>query len=179
MAHDDLPPAEADFEPQTESVPAARRFVRETLESWGLDEGVVWSAALAVTELATNAVMHAATQFAVAVRQVADGVRLEVSDGSVRRPRVRDYGSDATTGRGLGLVAALSAQWGTAARPGGKSIWCLLEPEEPAHEDVEPDLDAFVGDDDTDADVATVTPAAGRRVESRDRHTTAMLRSAA
>jgi len=137
------------FAADVSSVGAARRFVEEALTSWRADE-LSWAATLLVTELATNAVLHAATTYLVGLDLRGDGtLRIGVSDGSVRKPRPREYGVDATTGRGLALVDALSAAWGTSAREGGKTVWCDVKPD-PAEVEGEPDLDAFLSDEDID-----------------------------
>ena len=144
---------------ESASVTEARHFLTSQLVAWGLD-AVRWSAELVLTELATNAVLHAReTGFTVALQALPGGaVRIEVADGSVRVPRLCDYGVQATTGRGVGLVADLSRDWGVRGRPGGKTVWCELAPETDERpgrvdEESEPfDLDAFlagVDDDDT------------------------------
>ena len=106
---------------------AARRYVRGALRD--LDaEDLEESAELAVSELVTNAVLHAHTAFTVAVRSTPAGrVRVEVSDSSPVPLEVRRFGTSATTGRGLQLVAAVCADWGIDPLPGGpqpgKTVW--------------------------------------------------------
>lgn len=109
----------------TSSVPPARHFAMRTVEAWGLDD-LGWSVALVVTELAANAVLHARTDFTVALVRRPDAVRVEVSDGAAARPRRRAHGTTATTGRGLHLLGSLAAEWGTEPAPGGKTVWCEL-----------------------------------------------------
>lgn len=135
--------AQARFHGELRSVPQARQFVMDTVDSWEAPGGVAWAAALAVTELATNAVLHAATDFGVAMSLEDELLRLEVSDGSARRPRLRHYGPEATTGRGLALVAKLSRQWGSFHQASGKTVWCTLAVSALLDEAPEPDLDAF------------------------------------
>jgi hypothetical protein len=76
-----------------------------------------------VSELATNAVMHARSPYTVAVSRDGDTVRVDVHDLSAVIPRQRGYGLDATTGRGLRLVATISSSWGIEAETGGKAVW--------------------------------------------------------
>ena len=110
------------------SVPAARRFVRGALNDWGLD-AVLDDAVLVMSELITNAVLHAQGQLTVRLRTASGGsVRLEVQDGSTRLPRLRGYGNDATTGRGLRMVADLSAEWGVEPMSVGKRVWARIRP---------------------------------------------------
>lgn len=142
--------AEASFAPDVASVGDARRFVSDTLSAWNADD-LSWTAMLLVTELATNAVLHASTPYDVTLEHRTDGtLRIGVSDGSVRKPRARDYAVDATTGRGLGLVGSLALAWGTSTRADGKTVWCDVAPDPSEGMSVEPDLDAFLLDDDLD-----------------------------
>ncbi len=118
--------AEIDLEGTPSSVPAARHFVSEALEAAGA-EGEAWTAVQIVSELATNAVVHAATSFIVAV-SVDDGlIRLSVTD---ERPFVaatkRRFSNETTTGRGLRLVETLSQSWGVEADATTKTVWCEI-----------------------------------------------------
>jgi len=150
--------AEQSFAPDVATIAVARRWVEDTLTAWGADD-LSWTAMLLVTELSTNAVLHAATAYRVTLDRRSDGtLRIGVSDSSPRKPRARDYGVDATTGRGLGLVGSLAAAWGTSNLPGGKTVWCDVRPDPPEGASVEPDLDAFLGADDFDIRPSTPTP---------------------
>lgn len=101
----------------------ARRFVGETLATWGRDSQSEDAAAV-VSELASNAVLHAGSDFAVAVGRLADGIRIAVADDSALAPIVRPPAGAA--GRGLHIVAALSADWGIEPLPDGKAVWAEL-----------------------------------------------------
>jgi anti-sigma regulatory factor (Ser/Thr protein kinase) len=106
----------------TESVPAARRFVMNALQ--GMDAADVCDDVVAlVSEVATNAVIHARTPFTIVVRREEDTVRVRVHDRSAVIPRRRAYGLDATTGRGLRLVDTMSSDWGIEPETGGKVVW--------------------------------------------------------
>ncbi|GHF44407.1 hypothetical protein GCM10010218_27180 [Streptomyces mashuensis] len=107
------------------SVGLARDFVDKTLLAWGLD-ALAEDVRLCVSELATNAVVHANTYGSFLVRLAIDGryLHLEVHDDHPRRPEVRVLTHDVTSGRGLRLVAALSVGWGVdALHPSGKIVW--------------------------------------------------------
>jgi anti-sigma regulatory factor (Ser/Thr protein kinase) len=84
-------------------------------------------ARLLVTELATNAVVHAASPFSVVARAVDSGVRVSVSDTSPLRPTLRGDGSITSSGQGLRLLAALAADWGVEVTAHGKTVWAELE----------------------------------------------------
>ncbi len=117
----------------------------DTLRRWGRDD-LTTSGALLVTELVTNAVLHARTMVQVCLERRDEIVRVEVRDGSPVRPAQRNHGLDATTGRGLTLVARLAASWGVDMGGNGKVVWAHLA------EDT---------DDDQWADVSFVVPDSG------------------
>ena len=96
------------------SVGQARRFVRRVLTDWGLDE-LVDTVALLTSELATNALLHARTGFAVVISRDDQQVRVDVLDGSTALPRQRRRSTTAATGRGIAMVAQLAGSWGPTA----------------------------------------------------------------
>ncbi len=112
-----------DAEPR--SVGRARRFCAATLAGWGVDAEVVDTCVLLVSELATNAVLHARTPFTVEIA-LDPVLRVEVHDGDRRLPHPRDYGVEAASGRGLHLVEALSVSSGTELSSSGKAVWFEL-----------------------------------------------------
>jgi hypothetical protein len=103
----------------------ARAYIRDILTALGRDS-LIESAQLGVTELVTNACLHARTPIVVALRVTTDGVvRIEVSDDSPLLPERRAYDAMATTGRGLGLLG-LFGRWGIdPVQPArlGKTVW--------------------------------------------------------
>ncbi|MDQ1681030.1 MAG: hypothetical protein QOI42_1889 [Frankiaceae bacterium] len=108
------------------SARAARRFVHDSLVAAGRPEWVS-SAELAVSELVTNAILHAHTPLRVEVTVTARDATVHVRDTSPRLPAQRHWGESATTGRGLSLVASLSVEYGVQVEPGGKSVWFRLD----------------------------------------------------
>lgn len=119
-----------DVAPDPAGVAGARRFLRSTLDAWGVDEETTYTAALCLSELVTNAVVHA---------HVGSVVRVLLEDG-VLTTTVRDQGStDAVSdepgddplrvhGRGLQLVDALATRWGSDLDNVGTTVWFVLEP---------------------------------------------------
>ncbi|MCW2607171.1 MAG: domain S-box protein [Frankiales bacterium] len=79
--------------------------------------------ALLVSEVATNALVHGSGDVELRVLLEGGVVRVEVGDGSRVRPVPRSAGVDAEGGRGLALVQALAASWGTRETPTGKVVW--------------------------------------------------------
>jgi hypothetical protein len=124
---DDEPEAWRRFDDDVRDLPGARAFVRGTLGSWGC-HALATEASLVVTELATNAVLHARTAFHVSLgrRPSGQGIRIAVHDGSEEAPAIRHYAPGAATGRGLHLIRALSSAWGVERFAGGKSVWVEL-----------------------------------------------------
>ncbi|MEU9210198.1 ATP-binding protein [Streptomyces sp. NPDC048415] len=118
------------FLPVAENVPEARRGARLVLASWAVSEDASETIALIVSELATNAVRHARVPgrcFDVAMTY--DGgktVEIEVSDASPRHPVVKSFDPDATSGRGLLLVEALSDAWEVRDQELGKALWARV-----------------------------------------------------
>ncbi len=81
---------------------------------------------LLVTELVTNAVLHARTELHLIIETEPGIVRLRVEDRSPGTPVLRHYDTDDVTGRGLALVEMLATRWGVDPRPDGKSVWCEI-----------------------------------------------------
>ena len=112
------------------SVQMARFYVRAALAYHDLDDYSADAVEVA-SELVTNAITHAD----------ADGIGLElmrmensgalavvvaVTDPSPLPPVMRDVHDDAEHGRGLHIVAALSAGWNWAPHGTGKGVYAIL-----------------------------------------------------
>jgi anti-sigma regulatory factor (Ser/Thr protein kinase) len=125
-----------------DSIAEARRMVVAQLTSWGLDD-LADDARLIVSELLTNAALHAHPPVSMKLTRLSSGVKLEVSDGSTDMPIVQRVGTDVMTGRGWTLIAALSRDWGVLPQPGGKVIWATLQLDQqaPGVHDAPPDSD--------------------------------------
>ena len=108
------------------SVPAARRFLRTQLRGWRVEEFLGDQADVAyllLSEVATNALLHARSGFDVYVRWDGRRLRVEVVDGSPLPPQRQRFSVGAGTGRGVGLVADLALRWGVDNLEGGKAVW--------------------------------------------------------
>ena len=103
--------------PQAACVLVARVFVRARLLEHELSV-LVDDIRLVVSELATNAALHARTPFTVQLEGDERSVRLTVSDGLLLLPIRVSAAPMASGGRGLDIVAACSRDWGvTEAAP--------------------------------------------------------------
>jgi anti-sigma regulatory factor (Ser/Thr protein kinase) len=104
------------------SVPAARRYVADALDH--LPAAISETAALLVSELATNAVRYAGGQFQVAVEYTAqDGrVWIGVTDTGPGNPVLQMPAVTAERGRGLQLVSSLTDRWGVQRRRGTDGV---------------------------------------------------------
>jgi anti-sigma regulatory factor (Ser/Thr protein kinase) len=113
--------------PTAETVPLARRFARATLGQWDLEE-YDESASLLVSELVTNAVLHARTEVTLSIVDHGDRVVLSVGDGSPVLPVQRRHSREAATGRGLLLLDRYATGYGVARSAAGKQVWAVLRP---------------------------------------------------
>ncbi|WP_435838523.1 SpoIIE family protein phosphatase [Streptomyces achromogenes] len=105
----------------------ARRFTRRTLRAWQLPPDTVDAALLVVSELVTNALVHTGGPVRLDLDLAGHRLRLAVTDSSPRGPvKPAGIGWEATGGRGIRLVEAVSAAWGTVPVSGGKQVWAEL-----------------------------------------------------
>jgi PAS domain S-box-containing protein len=103
----------------------ARRITQDALRDFGLDE-FADTAALLVSEVVTNALLHAGSEIRLQVLRRDDGIRIEVRDTSAVLPAPKRHDDDSTTGRGLDLLEMLASSWGAEGRNSGKIVWFEL-----------------------------------------------------
>jgi anti-sigma regulatory factor (Ser/Thr protein kinase) len=104
------------------SIRQARRFVAEAIVNRA--PAMCDSVVLMVSELATNSVRHADTEFRVAVAVTRRQIRVEVSDAGSGVPTRRSTTPADLSGRGLAIVEKLASDWGVRRdRAGGKTVW--------------------------------------------------------
>jgi anti-sigma regulatory factor (Ser/Thr protein kinase) len=104
----------------------ARSQVRATVCAWNVpvDTDV---AVLLTSELVTNAIKHGTGgPVRLGIQCTRNQLRVEVHDTSPALPVLMNTAADATDGRGLVLVAALSAKWGSYRTPAGKVVYFTL-----------------------------------------------------
>jgi anti-sigma regulatory factor (Ser/Thr protein kinase) len=93
-----------------------------------LSEPLLDAVSVMVSELATNAVVHTGTSFALRVRfEEPRGVlRIEVRDHGGGVPHLQSPLPTDLHGRGLQLTAGLSNRWGVEPGSPGKTVWFEL-----------------------------------------------------
>jgi anti-sigma regulatory factor (Ser/Thr protein kinase) len=116
------------FTPTPESVALARRFVLDHIPQ--LSHQTREHITLIVSELATNAVLHAATPFTVALTLTEQTLTLEVTDRSrLEATAAEEFpAAGEPHGRGLLIVTRLAPEWGVTTNhiPSGKTVWVKL-----------------------------------------------------
>lgn len=108
----------------------ARHLLTEELERWG-EGDLVETGVLCLSEVVTNAVVHAGTPVALNIVLHQERVRVEVADGGAAPPERVEADADAVHGRGIAIVELLSAEWGVDQRDDGKCVWFELERSNP------------------------------------------------
>jgi anti-sigma regulatory factor (Ser/Thr protein kinase) len=114
------------------AVPCARGHVRSVAIEWGLRD-LVDTAELLASELVTNAInasQHLSTPGTPVVRLwlISDQISLviHVWDGSTEMPVRKEADTDDLSGRGLMIIDALSADWGSYHKAEGKVVWAMV-----------------------------------------------------
>ena len=132
------------LEPSPTSARQARSVVASRLRDLGRED-LLDSASLVVSELVTNALLHAGDSITLRVRGTARRPRIEVGDSSMGLPRLPTQVDDLevaasaddaalddpvvdddlllTYGRGVRLVQIHSAAWGVDRSSGSKVVW--------------------------------------------------------
>jgi anti-sigma regulatory factor (Ser/Thr protein kinase) len=105
------------------SVRQARVFTGEVLADGGVEPSVIELAVLLVSELVSNAVVHAGGTVCVTAHADAHWVRIEVEDQGRGRPVLRPAREDEPDGRGLAVVEKLATDWGIEQRATHKVVW--------------------------------------------------------
>jgi anti-sigma regulatory factor (Ser/Thr protein kinase) len=97
--------------------------MRDRLNDWGYPLAISEIPCLLVSELVTNAIVHAGTHVGLALRLKGRRLRSVVSDESSRVPGPRGGGPRDDIGHGLQLVEELADDWGVETTATGKAVW--------------------------------------------------------
>jgi anti-sigma regulatory factor (Ser/Thr protein kinase) len=103
-----------------------RRYVGETLHD--LPPDVVEPVTLMVSELASNCVQHASSDFTVSIERTDRHIRVDVADRGAGGVALRDPLPTEASGRGLRIVEQLADSWGVEDSVGrdGKDVWFVV-----------------------------------------------------
>lgn len=94
----------------TAAVPPLRALCQRILHGWHIPSDTIDAVELALSELATNALIHTPGPVRVRLAHRGNTVRLDVADTSTHHPTPAAQGSHSEHGRGLILVAALACE---------------------------------------------------------------------
>ena len=115
--------------PSNTSPRAGRLVVSEVLQEWGVPTSVVDDAVLMVSELVTNAVLHARSEDPLELELVYDKtLRISLADGSGEHPRAKVARVGDEGGRGIAILGTLASRWGVEDLASGKRVWAELRP---------------------------------------------------
>ncbi|MCX4580049.1 ATP-binding protein [Streptomyces sp. NBC_01571] len=118
--------------PVAGAVSAVRRRAGTVLTDWNVSPGIFEDALLVVSELLTNAIVHALPPAELRLSWIRgngfDTLRVEVTDAGPARAAGEDLeGIDPDEhGRGEEIVKALAARYGIRFHPGGVTRWADL-----------------------------------------------------
>jgi serine phosphatase RsbU (regulator of sigma subunit)/anti-sigma regulatory factor (Ser/Thr protein kinase) len=107
-----------------ESVKAARDWARDVLAEWGVGEGDQHTIVTGISELITNAVLHAGTESHLTLDLDSGLVAVTVADSGNRgEPLLTGADPMAVRGRGLSLVRGISDSFGAHRTSAGTTVW--------------------------------------------------------
>lgn len=109
--------------PKAASVRTARLFTADVLGDDGVESSVIELAVLLVSELVTNAAVHARSGVRITVHVDAHWVRIEVEDEGPGEPVMGALTPNQLKGRGLAVVDRLSTDWGADLHDDYKVVW--------------------------------------------------------
>ncbi|TXS36217.1 ATP-binding protein [Streptomyces sp. OR43] len=117
-------------------VPTARDFARQALHDWGWlpastadRRAAAEDVLLVVSELVTNACLHAEGPDEIRIARTPKALRVEVADGGAGQPAPRTpRRAGRPGGHGMFIVQRLCLDWGVVRVPGepGKTVWAEL-----------------------------------------------------
>jgi anti-sigma regulatory factor (Ser/Thr protein kinase) len=123
-------PLELQLPPDPRSAARARQAVAEACGQWGVPD-LIDTGTLAVSELVTNAIVHADSPIMVLAEYDDGNLTMAVADGESRLPTLLPPDAVREGGRGVAIVDQLGATWGVQTTVLGKIVWVNLcrEPE--------------------------------------------------
>jgi anti-sigma regulatory factor (Ser/Thr protein kinase) len=128
--------AELELDADPRAAGMARRFLREHLTEWGVDDAIIDTAQLCLSELVNNVIMHAHASSELALHLDDTELNVVLKDRGGAQPPVDTPTRPAAlmtedelivAGRGLVLVDALVDRWGTERNEVGTTAWFVLD----------------------------------------------------
>ncbi|MFD5744608.1 ATP-binding protein [Streptomyces massasporeus] len=119
----------------SEGVRAGREWTRSRLQTlpWAAAEpDTVDAIVLAVSELITNAHIHAHSDAHLVLTWDGDCLHVSVHDEDPSLPRQRDPEPGEVSGRGVAIVSKLADEWGMRCQRHGKTVTACFRPADPA-----------------------------------------------
>lgn len=126
------PKVALDLRGVTEPTRHVRHWARTVLATWRVPSDPADEIVLVLSELVTNAALHAGRALRAVLTRQPGEVLIEVVDNSIREPQLRSLGAVAESGRGLQLVERLAESWGSRLvspeeyTGAAKVVWCLM-----------------------------------------------------
>ncbi len=113
--------------PRPEEAQKCRAFVAKWCKTQGFAENATDDACTIASELVANVVTHTRNGGVIRLYLSEAGPVIEVWDNSPEPPIVQPLDLSSNSGRGMAIVAALAATWGTnPLASGGKCVWAVL-----------------------------------------------------
>lgn len=119
------------FPGEVGDVARARHFVRDQVRAWGL-RAVEDAALTVVSELVTNAIVHAHSGCELVISNDSKVFRVAITDHGGGTPDITASDERTDHGRGLLLVSVICDAWGVEPLDGGKCVWAELRIDEVA-----------------------------------------------
>jgi anti-sigma regulatory factor (Ser/Thr protein kinase) len=122
----------ATFPPTPASIGQARQLCAQACAAWNATERQTDDVRQIISELATNAVRHAQTDYMVTFRATRHHLHLSVRDGSSMTVRaLPEQEATPTGGRGLRIVELMASVWGCTPTSDGKVVWASVRRDRP------------------------------------------------
>jgi len=116
---------ERELSPVPTAAAVARQIARHACRDWGIPDAAD-DVALVVSELVTNAVVHAKTPLILALEHEGPTLAVAVGDGHPVTPWLAVQGPEQSGGRGMVIVSHLATSWGVVRTVLGKTVWVSL-----------------------------------------------------
>ena len=114
--------------PDPASAAQARQFIRDFCAASGLGDEVCEKAALLVSELVTNAIIHGRSRATLLAGRPGGHLHVAVLDSDPRLPVGPQTDAPAAeSGRGMRIVAAVADRWGVELTDEGKAVWFEID----------------------------------------------------